>query len=341
MQSYAIRNIPEAEEHEVKAGIENGFIRDLPCIQLHESITTKTPSFLQEGDRVLLLCGFNIGDTVVLKSGDQYSNRMGNWLHDLFIGKKKIGDKVWCNQNKVWLIISPHHADIHSATVRHRTQILYSMDISFCLCLMDLKMGSRVIESGTGSGSMTVALSYSVGRNGHVYTFEYNEARAEAAKSEFKDLQLNNITVTHRDVVKNGFSLMNNDNEGVHRDFNNNNIDAAFLDLPEPELALRDVVQRLKPSGVLIIFLPSVEQMTRTIHVLCNDLGLEKHLTAYECGNYQYNIQMSNSMNTKLGENDIKFHGEYPRTIDASHCYLSKQNQRGHTGYLIKVINKS
>ena len=66
---------------------------------------------------------------------------------------------------------------------------------------MDLYPGCRVIESGTGSGVMTVAIARAVYPTGHIYTYEYNASRAEQAKTEFVQLGLSNIvTVTCQDV---------------------------------------------------------------------------------------------------------------------------------------------
>ena len=48
----------------------------------------------------------------------------------------------------------------------HRTQILYSTDISMILFELDLKLGSRVVETGTGSGSLSHSICQSIGAEG-------------------------------------------------------------------------------------------------------------------------------------------------------------------------------
>ena len=68
---------------------------------------------------------------------------------------------------------------------------------------------------------MTHSLSRSVGVNGRVLSFEYHEARYGKAKEEFEEHGLGNVTLSHRNVCKDGFG----DVQGV---------EGVFLDLPAP-----------------------------------------------------------------------------------------------------------
>ena len=66
----------------------------------------------------------------------------------------------------------------------------------------------RVVESGTGSGSLSVSMTKAICPTGHLFTFEFNPDRVEKAKVDFVKLGFNDfITVTHRDVLKLGFTL--------------------------------------------------------------------------------------------------------------------------------------
>ena len=90
------------------------------------------------------------------------------------------------------------------------------------------------MESGTGSGSLSVSIMKSIAPTGHLYTYEFNLDRVGKAKVDFERLGYypHNVTVTHRDVLGNGFLL--NDEESKEPLVTENSVDAVFLDLPSP-----------------------------------------------------------------------------------------------------------
>lgn len=60
------------------------------------------------------------------------------------------------------------------------------MDCAVVTMMLDVYPGCIVVESGTGSGSMTISLARAVYPKGHVYSYEYNPVRAKIAAEEFK-----------------------------------------------------------------------------------------------------------------------------------------------------------
>ncbi|KAJ7355065.1 tRNA (adenine(58)-N(1))-methyltransferase catalytic subunit trmt61a [Desmophyllum pertusum] len=120
-----------------------------------------------------------------------------------------------------------------------------------------LKPGSVVIESGTGSGSMSHCLIRTIAPSGHLHTFEFHSERADMARKEFDNHKIGNlVTVRCRDVCKEGFGL-------------SQVADAVFLDLPAPWDAIKSSKEALKTEGGRICsFSPCIEQVQKTCDAL-------------------------------------------------------------------------
>ncbi len=117
-----------------------------------------------------------------------------------------------------------------------------------------------VVESGTGSGSLTHSLARTVAPTGHVYTFDFHQHRSETASQEFRSHGLAPVvTASHADACsETGF--------GRDLELNGGAADAVFLDLPHPWDAMCNARKVLKKNGRARIcsFSPCVEQVQRT-----------------------------------------------------------------------------
>lgn len=199
----------------------------------------------------------------------------GSFSHKRDVIDKSIrfGEKAFCSGAKgnqkpfIWCLAPT--CELWTNVLAHRTQILYVYDISLICAWLDLKPGKVVLESGTGSASLTHSLVRAVasgddsgsknsgsGSKGHVFTFEFNQSRADAAREEIDQNGLKEYcTVTHRDIESNGFPK-NLENAKI--------ADAVFLDLPGPHKCVESSAKCLKEDGVLCSFSPCVEQVQRT-----------------------------------------------------------------------------
>lgn len=54
-------------------------------------------------------------------------------------------------------------------------------DIAYITMRLGVRCGGKVIEAGTGSGSMTHSLARAVGERGRVLSYEYHRVRYEKA----------------------------------------------------------------------------------------------------------------------------------------------------------------
>jgi len=181
---------------------------------------------------------------------------------------KKFGSKVQMTKGYAYALHPT--PELWTKALPHRTQILYATDIAMILLQLELKPGSVVVESGTGSGSLSHSLIRTIAPNGHLHTFDFHEQRAEKARVEFEEHGLENlVTATHRDVCESGFGLTEV-------------ADAVFLDLPGPWKVIPHAKEAFKKSGGrLCSFSPCIEQVQQT------SLALQAHgfteISTIEC----------------------------------------------------------
>eukprot|EP00743_Colponemidia_sp_Colp-15_P005036 GILK01005423.1.p1 GENE.GILK01005423.1~~GILK01005423.1.p1 ORF type:complete len:333 (-),score=56.89 GILK01005423.1:151-1017(-) len=192
-----------------------------------------------------------------MEKGAITNNRFGNFHHVDIIGKK-YGAKIHSRTGKGWMYALRPTPDLYTVALEHRTQILFTTDISMVCLYLDLKPGKVVVESGTGSGSLSTSIARCIAPTGHLHTFEFNEHRATKAREDFERHGLSPyITVTCGDACSNGFGAALTDS-----------VDAVFLDLPNPWVALVHATNVLKTGGRLCSFSPCIEQVQRVCTAL-------------------------------------------------------------------------
>jgi tRNA (adenine57-N1/adenine58-N1)-methyltransferase len=202
-------------------------------------------------------------DHFYLEKGKILNNRFGHFHHDEIIGKP-FGSRIFSKSTSGYMYALEPSPELWALASHTRTQIVNELDACFVILNLDLFPGCVVVESGTGSGCMTLAMARTVAPHGHVHTFEYNETRAIAARKEFEDMGVGHlISVTHRDVC-----AKFDTNAGGFTGVPDNAADAVFLDLPEPWLAIDDALRVIKPCRTICCYSPCIEQVIRTCEKL-------------------------------------------------------------------------
>ncbi|CAG9793488.1 unnamed protein product [Diatraea saccharalis] len=216
---------------------------------------------IDEGDTVILYLSNNL---YALEVRREIKNKKGEMIENVFqtpFGALKVKNLIGADfgsrveLSKGWGHVLQPTPELWSLTLPHRTQIIYTPDISMILLQLDLVPGSTVIEAGTGSGSLTHALIRRVRPHGHVFTFDFHEHRAKIAKEEFEEHGIADfVTARHRDVLELGFG------EEL-----NGKVDAVFLDLPSPWAGIPHAVTAIKEEGGRFCsFSPCIEQVQRS-----------------------------------------------------------------------------
>ena len=173
--------------------------------------------------------------------------------HDELIGKAW-GSQVFSHQGSPFFLLQPSLADILT-NLKRSTQIMYPKDIGFILTMMSVGPGQTVMEAGTGSGSMTVALAHAVGPQGRVITFERRPEFIELAGRNLQNLGLaERVDFRLGDLAEGTGGVIG---------------DAFFLDVPNPWDYIDQVREALKPGGFFCNLVPTfnqVETLLRALH---------------------------------------------------------------------------
>ena len=215
-------------------------------------ILTPTSSVARDGDLAQLVGLRHKHFILTLQAGAKFETHRGVLQHDDLIGKLW-GTQVFSHLGSPFFLLQPSLADLLIDLPR-TTQILYPKDIGFILVTMGVGHGQKVMEAGTGSGSMTTALAYAVGPNGQVISYE--------VKPDVQNLARKNLTRFGLDS-RVDFKLRD-----IQEGLDETDVDSFFLDVPNPYDYIAQVRAALKPGGFLCCLIPTFNQVEKTLYAL-------------------------------------------------------------------------
>jgi tRNA (adenine57-N1/adenine58-N1)-methyltransferase len=210
------------------------------------------PINAKSGDIVQLVGLSHKNFIIRLEPGKILETHRGILSHDDLIGKQW-GSQVFSHIGNPFFLLQPSLGDLITAT-RRTTQILYPKDIGYILVTMGIGPGHHVVEAGTGSGAMTTALAYTVGPQGHVFTYEMRSDMLNLAQKNLTHLGLQDRVTFKLADISDGFE--------------EENISALFMDVPTPEDHLDQVRRALTPGGFFGCIVPTTNQLIRLVPAL-------------------------------------------------------------------------
>ncbi len=209
-------------------------------------------NYAKEGDLVQLQGTGHRSHLLVLEAGAVLQTHRGIIRHDDIIGTPW-GTRLESHQGNPFYLLQPSLSDLIKG-LKRGTQIMYPKEISYILFHMGIGPGKRVLECGTGSGGLTTALAYMVGETGKVYSYE--------RKAEIQAVAIKNLSrFGFQNRVE--FKIGNAEDGFAERD-----VDAIFLDLPNPQDYLTQVRQSLRGGGSLGMILPTYNQVEIILRAL-------------------------------------------------------------------------
>jgi tRNA (adenine57-N1/adenine58-N1)-methyltransferase len=207
---------------------------------------------ISEGDNVILVLEPRRTYMVKVEVNKTFHTHKGYVKLDDLIGKE-YGETFQSSLGAQFVALKPDLTDYIMKSSRN-TQITYPKDAALIVMFSGIGSGSRVVESGTGTGALTTALAHYVRPDGKVYTYEL---RPEFQKNAEKNLRRSNLL--------NYVELKSGD---VTQGIEERNLDAVVLDLATPWLVIPHAYEALKPSGTLVSFSPTIDQVVKATEAL-------------------------------------------------------------------------
>ena len=183
---------------------------------------------------------------VRLRAGGRFHTHRGVIDHDDLIAKP-LGREVLSHLNQPFTVLQPSIHDV-LMNVKRASQIVYPKEIGLILLKLDIGTGKRVIEAGTGSGALTIALAHGVRPDGVVYSYEVRDDMLNLARHNLETAGLLDwVRLVHRDIA-----------EG----FTETDVDALFLDVREPWEYLGQACAALCDGGFFGALVPTTNQVS-------------------------------------------------------------------------------
>jgi tRNA (adenine57-N1/adenine58-N1)-methyltransferase len=200
------------------------------------------------GDRVLLVDSKRRRHLVTLADGGEFHSHTGVLRHDDLIGKPE-GVTVRTTMGARLVALRPTLAE-YVLEMPRGAQVIYPKDLGPILVLADVFPGARVLESGVGSGALTMALLRAVSPSGSVVGYEVRNDFAERAQRNVAGMLGSDVPL--RVEVRDTY-------EGIDEE----QLDRVLLDLPEPWRVVKHAAQALRPGGILLAYLPTIGQVAQ------------------------------------------------------------------------------
>jgi len=198
-----------------------------------------------EGDRVLLLDSKGRRYLITLTADASFHSHAGYFGHDQLVGRPE-GTAVRTTSGARYVAVRPTLAD-YVLKMPRGAQVIYPKDLGQILVLADIRPGVQVLEAGVGSGALSMTL---LRAGADVVGYELRPDFAERARANVVSFlgaeAAGRFRVEERDVY-----------EGIAE----SDLDRVVLDLPEPWQVVPHAASSLRPGGILVAYLPSINQV--------------------------------------------------------------------------------
>lgn len=209
---------------------------------------------LAPGDRVQLTDPKGRLHTITLETGREFHTHRGSFAHDALIGLPE-GTVVTTTGGVTYLAVRPLLADFVLSMPRGAA-VVYPKDAGQIVHMADIFPGARVVEAGVGSGALTMSLLRAVGDAGLVSSYERRQDFADVARANVESF-FGGEHPAWRLTVGDLSELLHD-----------TDVDRVVLDMLAPWECLDAVSRVLVPGGVIICYVATATQLSRTAEAL-------------------------------------------------------------------------
>lgn len=207
---------------------------------------------IRVGERVLLIDRKNRRHLVRMIEGGTFHTHAGVIGHDTIIGdhegvtvEAKPPSADPARRGTPYLVLRPTLAELVLEMPRG-AQVIYPKDLGAILMSADIFPGARVLEAGVGSGALAMAL---LRAGAHLTSYE--------VRADFAATAQRNVSQCLGPQVEERWTIEERD---IYVGIEGDGYDRIVLDLPEPWQVIGHAEHALRPGGILLAYLPTINQ---------------------------------------------------------------------------------
>lgn len=201
------------------------------------------------GERALLIDSKQRRYLVTLKEGGEFHSHAGFIAHADIVGAGE-GRRLESTRGARYIVLRPTLEDFVIEMPRG-AQVIYPKDLAPILMMADIAPGSRVLESGVGSGALSMAM---LRAGAHVTGYELRDDFADKARANVRSFLGEGVLGRYGVEVRDCY-------DGID---GSRCFDRVVLDLPEPWQVVPHAEQALRTGGILVAYTPSITQAVET-----------------------------------------------------------------------------
>ncbi|WP_399553252.1 tRNA (adenine-N1)-methyltransferase [uncultured Propionibacterium sp.] len=307
---------------------------------------------LRAGERVTLADVKGHRHTLLLEAGRIFHTTKGALAHDDIIGRPQ-GIIVSTAGGLEFTVFRPL---LHEYTVSmpREAAVVYPKDAAQIVLRTDIFPGARVLESGVGSGALSLYLLRAIGPTGSLHSYERRAEFAQVAQDnveEFLGRPHPGWTVSIGDLAET---------------IADEPVDRAILDMLRPWDCVDAVAGRLVPGGLLCCYVTTTTQMGRVADQLRHHGGLTEpaitettvrewhaeglairpgHGTSAHTGFLVISRRMAPGVAAPVkkrrpapGAYGPDYHGPVPRNVAAEHLEANRRRATDEAGQIAPAV---